>query len=86
MVPLRALPRSGHTTLHIPHLPGVGERKEKGRERQVPRKWGFMVTGDKCEGLAETSGFYERCLRLDWLLKHSSANPGTAYQHKLEKV
>lgn len=51
----------------------------------MPRKWGFMVTGDKCEGLAETSGFYEQCLRLDWLLKHSSANPGTAYPAQIGK-
>lgn len=43
--------------------------KKRGRERKAPTKWGFMVTSDKCEGLAETSRFYEQWFRVDRLLK-----------------
>lgn len=44
-----------------------GSRNRRGREARM--KWGFMVSSDKCDGLAETAGFYEQCFRADWLLK-----------------
>lgn len=63
-------PWQATTSLRIPRQPVAGERKEKEvGERKAPMKWGFMVTGDKCEGLAEASRFYEQWFRVDWLLK-----------------
>lgn len=38
-------------------------------------KWEFMDSSDKCEGLTETSRFYESWTGDDWLLKEVSANP-----------
>jgi len=56
---------------HSSSLAGLCQErgKKRWRDRKDPTKWGIMVTGDKFEGLIETSRFYEQWLRVDWLLK-----------------